>query len=94
MLLDYHMHTFLSDGRDDHEKMVASAAFRGISEIGFSDHISIKPTSWALPIDRIDEMISRIHAVQSSDTKGIEVKFGVEMDYFFGMEKQIQKVIE
>ncbi|MDD2195748.1 MAG: histidinol-phosphatase HisJ family protein [Bacteroidales bacterium] len=94
MLLDYHMHTFLSDGRDDHEQMVASAAFRGISEIGFSDHISIKPASWALPIDRIDEMISRIHAVQSSDTKGIEVKFGVEMDYFFGMEKQIQKVIE
>ncbi|MDD4386035.1 MAG: histidinol-phosphatase HisJ family protein [Bacteroidales bacterium] len=94
MLLDYHMHTFLSDGRDDHEQMISSAVFQGISEIGFSDHISIKPVRWALPVDRIDEMISRVQAVQAGDTKGVEVKFGVEMDYFFGMERQIQQVIE
>lgn len=93
MLLDYHMHTFLSDGRDDHEQMISSAAFRGIGEIGFTDHISIKPVSWAMPIEKLGEMVNRVHDAQSGDTKGVVVKFGVEMDYFFGMEKQIQEVI-
>jgi len=93
MLLDYHMHTYLSDGRDAHEQMVASAAFRGIKEIGFSDHISLKSIGWALPIERIDEMIARVKDVQASDTQGVTVKFGVEMDYFFGMERQIQEVL-
>lgn len=93
MLLDYHMHTSLSDGRDSHEQMIASAAFNGIAEIGFSDHICIKPVKWALPIDRIDEMVSLVQEVQKGNTHGVTVKFGVEMDYFFGMEKQIQEVL-
>jgi histidinol-phosphatase (PHP family) len=93
MPIDYHMHTYLSDGRDSHEQMIASAAFRGIKEIGFSDHVSLKPVSWAMPIENIEHMISRMHAVQSANNNGVTVKFGVEMDYFFGMEKLIQEII-
>lgn len=93
MLLDYHMHTYLSDGRDSHEQMIASAAFRGIQEIGFTDHVSIKPVGWAMPIENIEHMISRVHAVQAENNTGVLVKFGVEMDYFFGMERQIQEII-
>jgi histidinol-phosphatase (PHP family) len=93
MPIDYHMHTYLSDGRDSHEQMIDSAAFRGIKEIGFTDHISLKPVSWAMPIENIEHMISRVHSVQADYNKGVIVKFGVEMDYFWGMDKQIQEII-
>jgi histidinol-phosphatase (PHP family) len=94
MPLDYHLHTYLSDGRDSHEMMVESAAFRGIGEIGFSDHVSIKPVKWAMTPDRIDDMIKRVQYIQGLDNQGVTVKFGVEMDYFYGMESQIQAVID
>lgn len=93
MLVDYHMHTYLSDGRDSHEQMVASATFRGIEEIGFSDHISLKPVKWAMPMENIEHMVSRVKAVQADTSHGVTVKFGVEMDYFFGMERQIHEII-
>ncbi len=93
MRLDYHMHTYLSDGRDGHEQMIASASFLGLEEIGFSDHISLKPVNWAMPIDRIDHMVKRMQSVQAEETHGVIVKFGVEMDYFYGMERQIQDLI-
>jgi histidinol-phosphatase (PHP family) len=73
--------------------MIASASFRGIEEIGFSDHISLKPVKWAMPIDSIDQMVKRIQVVQSEETHGVIVKFGVEMDYFYGMERQIHEVL-
>lgn len=94
MLIDYHTHTFLSDGRDSHEQILQSAIFRGFSEIGFSDHVSVKPIDWALPVDRIDDMVSRVRALKDADTKGVSVKLGVEMDYFPDMEKSIQQVLQ
>jgi len=87
------MHTYLSDGRDTHEQMVASAVFKGIGEIGISDHISLKPVEWALPIDKIDHMVKRVQAVQAANNKGVTIKFGVEMDYFPDKEKEIQETI-
>lgn len=93
MPLDYHMHTYLSDGRDTHEQMVASAAFKGIGEIGISDHISLNPVGWALPIDKIDHMVKRVQSVQAANNKGVTIKFGVEMDYFPDKEKEIRETL-
>jgi histidinol-phosphatase (PHP family) len=92
MLVDYHMHTFLSDGRDSHEQMIESAAYKSIGEIGFSDHISLLPVKWAMPIESINDMVARVNNVQQND-KGISVKFGLEMDYFPHLEKEIKGVI-
>jgi histidinol-phosphatase (PHP family) len=94
MLLDYHMHTFLSDGRDSHEQMLASAEFRGLDEIGFSDHVSLKPVKWAMPIENIEHMVNRVNAVRAINNSNVSIKLGVEMDYFPGMEKQIQEVLQ
>lgn len=93
MLFDYHMHTFLSDGKDSHEDMISGAIFRGLSEIGFSDHICHKPIGWAMPMENIPHMVSRIKAVQSEENLPIDVKFGVEVDYIPGMEKEIATTI-
>ena len=38
-LVDYHMHTVLSDGQNDHEEMVLAAIEKGLDEIGFTDHV-------------------------------------------------------
>ena len=40
-LVDYHMHTVLSDGQNDHEEMVLAAIEKGLDEIGFTDHVCI-----------------------------------------------------
>ncbi len=93
MLIDYHTHTFLSDGRDSHEQMIASAAFRGIAEIGISDHISLKPVKWAMNLENIAHMESRMKALLAEENLGVTLKFGVEMDYFPGMEKEIRSTI-
>lgn len=93
MRLDYHMHTFLSDGRHSHEEMLASAAFLGMDEIGFSDHVCLIPVPWALTPDRIDEMTESIEAIQSANNTKVTIKFGVEMDYFPLREKEIKELI-
>ncbi|NVO10047.1 MAG: histidinol-phosphatase HisJ family protein [Bacteroidales bacterium] len=93
MLPDYHMHTYLSDGKDTHEDMVSSAAFKGIPEIGFTDHISIKPVGWAMEMSEINTMIEKVNAVRKNDTK-VVVKLGAEIDYYSGMEKQIGELID
>lgn len=94
MPIDYHMHTFLSDGKDSHEEMVTSAIYRGLSEIGFSDHLSVKPIEWAMPIERLNDMIKRVESVKSSFSDGsIQIRFGAEVDYFPGKEKEIETLI-
>ncbi len=93
MLPDYHMHTYLSDGKDTHEDMVASAEFKGIPEIGFTDHISIKPVGWAMEMSEVKTMIEKVNAVRKNNTK-VVVKLGAEIDYYSGMEKQIGELID
>ena len=60
MYPDYHMHTNFSDGRDTHEDMLASAQMKGISEIGFTDHISVKPIGWSMDLFSIPLMIETV----------------------------------
>lgn len=93
MLIDYHMHTYLSDGRDTHDQMLASAAFRGMGEIGFSDHVCLKPVKWALSPHQVEQMVVAVQSIQQSNTTPVSIKFGVEMDYFPGQEKEIEEVL-
>jgi len=93
MLPDYHMHTFLSDGKDSHEDMVASAAFKSIPEIGFTDHISVKPVGWAMDLANIPTMIEKVNALNEDEKNPVLVKLGGEIDYIPGMEKEISLLI-
>ncbi|MBQ7257553.1 MAG: PHP domain-containing protein [Abditibacteriota bacterium] len=42
-MLDYHIHTNFSDGRDHFNEMVQGAIDKGLSEFGISDHFTIVP---------------------------------------------------
>jgi len=94
MIPDYHMHTYLSDGKDTHEDMVASAAFKGIPEIGFTDHISLKPVGWAMDLSEIPTMVEKIATLRQNKSNGVTVKFGAEIDYYPGMDKEIGELIK
>jgi histidinol-phosphatase (PHP family) len=94
MPVDYHMHTFLSDGKDSHEDMVATAIYKGLTEIGFTDHLSLKPVGWAMPMERLNDMVSRVEYVRKSTNSGIlKIRLGAEVDYFPGMEAEISNLI-
>ncbi len=93
MYPDYHMHTNFSDGRDTHEDMLASALMKGVSEIGFSDHISVKPIGWSMDLFSIPLMIETVGLIKEKSTN-VAVKLGAEVDYIAGKEKQIAELLK
>ena len=92
-LVDYHMHSILSDGKDTYEDMIKSAIALGLDEVGFSDHICLKPVSWAIsPVD-IPVMTEQILKLRDKYSHQIKVRYGAEVDYFPGREEEIYATI-
>lgn len=94
MIPDYHTHTYLSDGKSSHESYLHNAAAKGITELGFTDHISILPTSWTMKDDDISKMKETIRSLKDTTTLPVDVKFGIEIDYIPGKEDQIKQTIQ
>jgi len=93
-LVDYHMHSVLSDGQNTYEEMILSAIAKGIDEIGFSDHICLKPVEWAIRIEDIPVMTSQILELKSKYEGQIRIRYGIELDYFPGREAELKQIIE
>lgn len=92
-LVDYHMHSILSDGKNSYEDMIKTAIEIGLDEVGFSDHVCLKTVPWAiLPID-IPVMTEQIMELREKYSSQIKVRYGIEMDYFPGMEEEIYQTI-
>lgn len=92
-LIDYHMHSVLSDGKNSYEEMIKTAIDIGLEEVGFSDHVCLKTVDWAvMPID-IPVMTEQILELREKYSSQIKVRYGIEMDYFPGKEKEILKII-
>lgn len=93
-LVDYHTHTVLSDGKNNHEEMVWMAIEKGLDEIGFSDHVCVKPVTWAMSAVDIPVMTNQIMEVRDKFRSKINIRYGIEMDYFPGKEAEIKEVID
>lgn len=93
-MVDYHMHTVLSDGKNNHEEMVLAAIGKGLDEIGFTDHVCIKPASWAMNIVDIPVMTNQIQHIQEKYQDIIKIRYGIEMDYIPGAEAVIKQIID
>jgi len=93
-MVDYHMHTILSDGKNTYEEMVQQAILKGLMEIGFTDHICLKPVDWAIRIEDIPVMTTQITDLQNKYKDQIQIRYGVEMDYLPGYEDEIRDIIE
>ena len=94
MIPDYHTHTYFSDGESSHESYLRNAAAIGITEIGFTDHFSILPTKWTTKEEKIPELKNTIRSLKDTNSLPIEVKFGAEIDYIPGKEKEITRLIQ
>lgn len=93
-MVDYHMHSILSDGRDSYEEMVRVAITKGLDEIGFSDHVCLKPVDWAISLIDIPVMTEQILDLKLKYKGQIKIRYGIEMDYFPGVEKELKELIE
>jgi histidinol-phosphatase (PHP family) len=91
-LVDYHLHSVLSDGAGSYEEMTLAAIEKGLSEIGFSDHVCLKPVSWAMQEVDLPVMTRQITDIQEKYGDLINIRYGIEMDYFPGKEDQLQRL--
>ena len=58
-----------------------------------ADHVCLKTVEWAvMPID-IPVMTEQILELRDKYSSQIKVRYGIEMDYFPGREKEILKII-
>jgi histidinol-phosphatase (PHP family) len=86
---DYHMHSSYSDGRSAPENYIEPALAAGLSEIGFSEHLTLfgdNNDPYLNPAN-ISLYISHLVALQSI-TKNIKIKIGLEVDFFVGKEEE------
>ncbi len=93
MLTDYHMHTILSDGKDEHETIIQAAINKGFDEIGFTDHICHILVDWRMEPDLIPLMIEKIQTLKHKFRDKINIKFGIEVDFIPGDEQKIADTI-
>jgi len=87
---DYHMHSSYSDGRSVPEDYIAPALAAGLSEIGFSEHLTLFKDleDWNMNPVNITPYINHLENLRSS-IKTIKIKIGLEVDFFAGKEKEI-----
>ncbi len=87
---DYHMHSNYSDGRSAPEDYISPAITAGLSEIGFSEHLTLfkdledwnmNPVNLSPYIDHLEKLRKNIN--------GIKLKIGLEVDFIAGKEKEI-----
>lgn len=93
-LIDYHMHTILSDGKNTYEEMVISGIEKGLGEIGISDHVCLKTVPWAISEIDIPVMTDQMLELKDKYKEDINVKFGIEIDYFPEREDEIREIIQ
>jgi histidinol-phosphatase (PHP family) len=92
-LVDYHMHSVLSDGTSSYEEMTLVAIEKGLTEIGFSDHVCLKPVSWAMQKIDLPVMTRQISDIQEKYGHLITIRYGIELDFFPGKEDQLYTII-
>jgi histidinol-phosphatase (PHP family) len=93
-MVDYHMHSVLSDGHNSYEEMIHMAITKGLDEIGFSDHVCLKPVDWAIRMEDIPVMTRQILDLKQKYENQIQIKYGIEVDYFPGYEAELKDLIE
>ena len=92
---DYHIHTTFSDGKASPEEYVSHAISAGISEIGFSEHLSLfkENQDWCMNPSNAQNYIDYIRNLKSN-TNDIKIKAGLEIDFIPGKEKEIGRFLD
>jgi histidinol-phosphatase (PHP family) len=88
---DYHIHTTFSDGNAAPEDYLANTISLGISELGFSEHLSLfrENQDWVMSPGNAIEYVNHIKNLKTDSHKVI-IKTGLEVDFFPGKEKETE----
>jgi len=87
---DYHIHTTFSDGRSAPDDYITAASAAGLSEIGFSEHLSLfkEKQEWCMNPDNVSSYTGYIENLKKN-VCGITVRTGLEVDFINGKEQEI-----
>lgn len=91
---DYHNHSCYSDGRSAPEDYIAPAIAAGLSELGFSEHLTLFKDleDWNMNPVNLSPYIKHLENLRNN-IKEIKIKTGLEVDYFEGREEEIRAVL-
>ena len=91
MLIDYHMHTELTDGTGRPSDYARIALERRLNEIGFSDHAPLadRDTDWTMKVKDLDTYVAWVRAAQR-EFPSLNIKLGLELDFIPGREDWIR----
>jgi histidinol-phosphatase (PHP family) len=94
-ITDYHTHTIFSDGREVPEAYIDKAIEARLSEIGFSEHLSLfsKNQDCCMDPDNVNNYIAYIKNLKNRYSE-IFVRTGLEIDFFPGREKEISEFLD
>lgn len=93
-MIDLHMHTRFSDGKDWHTDHIAKAKELGIRKMGIADHICLEPVKWAVSPNQVDNMINRMLELKKHNNNDFQLLFGIEVDYFPERKTEIRSIID
>jgi len=91
VLIDYHIHTIFSDGKNDLIDYVDEAVKRKIDEIGFSDHIHFKKVDWSMNLTNLPNYVNKI--TQLKKASKISIKMGLEIDFVPSKMNKLMQMI-
>ncbi|HUK83633.1 MAG TPA: histidinol-phosphatase HisJ family protein [Verrucomicrobiae bacterium] len=93
MLIDYHMHTRLTDGTGVPADYAAVALERGLDEIGCSDHAPLgnRDTDWTMKLADLDTYVDWVGEAQKK-FPALSIKLGLEVDFIPGREDWIREL--
>jgi histidinol-phosphatase (PHP family) len=98
-LPDYHVHTFRCGHAGGASRdFVRRAIERGLSEIGFTDHIplyflpeSARDPKFAMREDQLEDYVREVEDLRREFRGTIEVRLGLEADYAEGREEELAR---
>lgn len=80
ILADFHVHSNLSDGRDDLAALARTAAERGFSILGFSEHSPMTDgRGWGMALENTECYRREVRRLKESSP--IQILCGLEQDY-------------
>lgn len=92
-LVDYHMHTTYSDGKDTYPAYLEKARGKDLAEIGFTDHITLVPVDWCVKEIDYPVMKENLKSLCNDFSEDVQVRFGIEVDYFPNREEELRQII-
>jgi histidinol-phosphatase (PHP family) len=92
---DYHIHTrFSSDGLVGMAEMCQAAVERGLTEIGFTEHLDFDPGDAHLPPYRVEAWWEEIECCRHMFRASLTIRAGIELSEPHRYPKTIQGVLE